>query len=149
MASLIIAYILWFFGGMLGVHHFYLRRDRHAFAMWMSAGGYFGLGWVRDMWRLPEYVKDANDDQQYLEKLAKQMRKNPKPPNGVVRHATTIMIADILGYLVIGALPKELILDYHLIDVPLISVINALLAPIAVAIGLFVCFNPILLIKLS
>ena len=29
-------------------------------------GGYFGAGWFRDLWRIPEYVKDANNDPSYL-----------------------------------------------------------------------------------
>ena len=24
--------------------------------------GYFGAGWFRDLWRIPEYVKDANNE---------------------------------------------------------------------------------------
>jgi DnaJ homolog subfamily C member 22 len=131
--SLLLTYIIWFFGGIFGLHHFYLNRDRHAFVMWMSFGGYFGCGWIRDLWRIPEYVKDANEDPEYLTKLVGLMKKHPKPPTGFVRHAATIIVADILGYLVIGAIPVE-ILPYGNVLLPYLC---ALLAPLAVAIGMY------------
>jgi len=56
----------------------YLRRDRHAFLMWSTAAGFFGLGLIRDVWRIPEYVKDANEDPTYMEKLRDVMRKKKK-----------------------------------------------------------------------
>ena len=34
----------------------------------------------RDLWRLPEYVKDANNEPNYLELLTEKMREMPKPP---------------------------------------------------------------------
>ena len=43
-------------------------------------GGYFGAGWFRDLWRIPEYVKDANNDPSYLSHLSNKMREMPKPP---------------------------------------------------------------------
>jgi hypothetical protein len=46
-------------------------------------GGYFGFGWFRDLWRIPEYVKDANDDPDYLRWLAEKMRDKKKPPFSV------------------------------------------------------------------
>lgn len=56
----------------------YLRRDRHAFLMWSTAAGFLGLGLIRDFWRIPEYVKDANEDPAYMEKLRDVMRKKKK-----------------------------------------------------------------------
>ena len=46
-------------------------------------GGYFGLGWTRDIWRIPEYVRDANDEPDHLRKLTEKMRKSDKPPFSV------------------------------------------------------------------
>ena len=43
-------------------------------------GGYFGAGWFRDIWRIPEYVKDVNNDESYLKALSDKMRDMPKPP---------------------------------------------------------------------
>lgn len=74
--SLCLAYLFWLIGGWFGLHHIYLRRDRHAFLIWSSGAGYLGLGLIRDLWRLPEYVKDANEEPVYMEELRKLMRKN-------------------------------------------------------------------------
>ena len=60
--NLFVAYLLWFLLGWLGVHHFYLRRNRQAFVWWATLGGIFGLGWLRDVVRLPEYVDAANKE---------------------------------------------------------------------------------------
>lgn len=128
--SLCVTYFLWLIGGYFGLHHFYLHRDRHAFISWMSFGCYFGAGWFRDLWRIPEYVRDANEDTEYLEELTFKMRKNKTPPSSTIRHCGTVIIADVLGYLVIGAIPVD-----HLPPNSL-PYISALLAPLGVAIGL-------------
>lgn len=107
--SLFITYLLWLFGGFFGLHHFYLNRDYHALLWWMFVGGYFGAGWLRDLWRIPEYVKDANEDPIYMAKLAEKISKNEKPPSGYFRYFGQMIVADTFGYLVAGAIPKELI----------------------------------------
>lgn len=38
--SVIVAYLLWLFGGMFGFHHIYLHRDRQAFVWWSTLGKY-------------------------------------------------------------------------------------------------------------
>ena len=38
----------------------------------------------RELWRIPEYVRDANDDDPaHLERLAEKMRDKKKPPFSV------------------------------------------------------------------
>jgi hypothetical protein len=82
--SLAVAYVLWATMGLLGVHHLYLRRDKHAF-LWASTLGVLGLGWLRDGWRLPEYVRDANDDPAFSAALTARMAAHPKgPPSSAV-----------------------------------------------------------------
>lgn len=128
--SLFMTYFLWLFGGWFGLHHFYLHRDRHAFVYWMTLGGYFGCGWLRDLWRIPEYVRDCNNDPEFIAQLGGEMRRNPKPPSNTVRHAATIIVADILGYLAVGAIPNEL-----LPNPDIAKYLSALIAPLAIAIG--------------
>ncbi|RWS30112.1 dnaJ subfamily C member 22-like protein [Leptotrombidium deliense] len=135
--SLFVTYLLWLFGGFFGLHQFYLRRDRHAFLMWMSCGGYFALGWIRDLWRIPEYVRDYNEDDAYLKELTRKMRKDKKPNSGIIRHSAAVIIADVLGYLVIGAIPDELIPNSDLYK----PYICALTVPFAVAIGVYTVGN--------
>jgi TM2 domain-containing membrane protein YozV len=76
--SVCVTYLLWLIGGWFGLHQIYLRRDRHAFLIWSSAAGYLGFGLLRDLWRIPEYVKDANEDPGYMEELIKNMKKKRK-----------------------------------------------------------------------
>ena len=56
-------------------------------------GGYFGAGWIRDLWRIPTYVKDANDDPEYLKNLAKQMNDKKRPPISVSKISITSITA--------------------------------------------------------
>lgn len=129
--SLCITYFLWLIGGWFGLHQLYLGRDRHAFVLWMSFGGYFGCGWIRDLFYIPRYVKDVNDDPEYLASLGNEMRRNKVPSSGFARNSAKVIIADILGYLVIGAIPTELLPESDL----LFRLLCATLAPFAVAVG--------------
>lgn len=40
--SVCLTYFFWFIGGWFGLHQLYLGRDRHAFLIWSTAGGYWG-----------------------------------------------------------------------------------------------------------
>lgn len=75
--SVLVAYLLWLFGGIFGVHHFYLRRDRHAFVWWTTLGG-FGIGWLGEIFKIPRYVRDANEDPKHMEELVGRMIRNKK-----------------------------------------------------------------------
>jgi DnaJ family protein C protein 22 len=50
---------------------------------WHFSGGYFGAGWIRDVWRIPAYVREANDDPFYLKDITEKMRTLKKPPFSV------------------------------------------------------------------
>ncbi|KAB7505066.1 DnaJ-like protein subfamily C member 22 [Armadillidium nasatum] len=112
--SIIIAYILLIFGGFAGLHLLYLRRDKQAFLYWCTFGGYFGLAPLRDFFRLSSYVKEANNDSQYVADLAQQMRKNKKPPLNVTRFVAKILIGNAWCYLFIAAVPDEKIYGFSL-----------------------------------
>lgn len=58
-----VAYLLWLTLGFIGAHHFYLGRDRQGFLWATTWGGIFGVGWLRDFWRIPAYVSEANEDE--------------------------------------------------------------------------------------
>lgn len=75
--SVFLTYVLWLFGGIFGCHHFYLRRDRHAFVWWTTLGG-FGVGWLGEVLRLPRYVRDANEDPKHMAELVRRMSSNKK-----------------------------------------------------------------------
>lgn len=75
--SVIVAYLLWILGGIFGAHHVYLRRDRHAFVWWTTLGGFL-IGWLGEVFRIPRYVRDANEDPKHMEEVAARMRKTNK-----------------------------------------------------------------------
>lgn len=75
----IIAYALWLFVGWFGLHHFYLGRDRQGLLWLTSFAGLLGLGWLRDFWKIPTYVKDANEEPGYMGMLGAEMRYYKKP----------------------------------------------------------------------
>lgn len=88
--SVCVTYFLWLIGGWCGLHQIYLRRDRHAFVIWSSAAGYLGFGLIRDLWRIPEYVKDANEEPVYMENLIKTMRKKEKVSTVIILKETRV-----------------------------------------------------------
>ncbi len=45
--SLLVAYLLWFFVGLLGIHRFYLGRWITG-TIWLVTGGLLGVGWFVD-----------------------------------------------------------------------------------------------------
>lgn len=75
--SLLITYLLWMFGGIFGLHHFYLKRDRHAFVWWTTLGGYV-VGWFIEVFMLPKYVRDVNGDPTEIKELISTIVRNKK-----------------------------------------------------------------------
>lgn len=133
--SLFIAYLCWFFGGLFGLHHFYLGRDKHAFITFATFGGYFTLGLIRDLWRMPEYVKDANNDLEYLKKFYAQVHQHQRPPAGFARQSGLMIMGNILSFLVQYAIPRELLEDYG------VFLLELILIPFASALGVWLVGN--------
>jgi len=105
--SLFLAYFYWLIGGVYGLHHIYLQRYKHAFLFLCTPGGYFGFGWFRDLWRLPEYVRDFNDDKDFLDELSVKMRKNTKPPFSWLRFVVMVLFANLFATLMLMAFPDK------------------------------------------
>ena len=83
--SIFWAYLLWLFGGLFGAHHVYLDKDDQAFVYISTFGGYIGFGWLRDIYRIPAYVADANDDPAFIEDFKRKVRANRKVNKYLVR----------------------------------------------------------------
>ena len=59
MADVCVAYILWFFFGLLGIHRFYLGRPLSGL-IYLFTAGLFGIGWLIDICLIPGMVEDYN-----------------------------------------------------------------------------------------
>lgn len=71
--NLIDAYLLWFPLGIIGLHHYYLRRPVWGIVYTLS-GGIFCIGWIVDAFRLPSLVRGTND-----RLLQEHLQKDPAP----------------------------------------------------------------------
>ena len=128
--SLFIAYFLWLFGGFFGLHHFYLRRDIHAFITWATLGG-FGFGWLADLFKLPAYVRDYNEDVDHIKELITKMRKNQKPPVTWYRRLASLIIATLFSLVLRAAIPVEYFEDESIY----LRMIFMFVLPFSVAVG--------------
>lgn len=54
-----LAYVLWFFLGVLGIHHFYLGKVGRGL-LWLLTAGLFGIGLLVDLFTLPAQVRAVN-----------------------------------------------------------------------------------------
>lgn len=63
--STVLTYFLWLTAGWFGLHHFYLRRDRHAFVWLWTLGGGCGIGWLIEFFHLHRYVRASNMEEKY------------------------------------------------------------------------------------
>jgi len=102
--SVPVAYILWFFLGILGVHQFYLRRNHHAFFLWATLGGIAGIGWLRDLFYIPTYVAAANESEEYMSELNELKSKKKVPDQGVCRWAASVALGYIFAILMYAVL---------------------------------------------
>jgi len=59
MKSLLLSYVLWFFGGLFGLHKFYLGRPLLGL-LYFFTGGLFMIGWIVDFFTLPRQVRITN-----------------------------------------------------------------------------------------
>ena len=135
MASVCVAYLLWLLGGWLGLHHFYLKRDKQAFVWWCLPGGYFGLGWVRDLWRIPEYVREANLESGWLLQQQEKMRVSATPPWKMARWGGMLVVGNMFGMLPAMAVPNKEELGVDL------SLVGTLLTPLGCAVGIWLVGN--------
>jgi TM2 domain-containing membrane protein YozV len=54
-----VSWILLTFGGLFGLHRFYLGRWKSGL-LWLVTGGLFGIGWAFDFLSMNEMVQEAN-----------------------------------------------------------------------------------------
>ncbi|KAF7988517.1 hypothetical protein HCN44_001090 [Aphidius gifuensis] len=134
LKSLFLTYVLWLFGGIFGAHHIYLERDFNAIIWLTTFGGYFGIGWLRDIYRIPTYVNDANDEPIFIEKFKTNIRQFKKPPFSTVRFLGQVAVSAFWGQLALWAVPEEEVHGFNLRYL-------LYLVPVFVALGVWIVGN--------
>ncbi|XP_076682060.1 TM2 and DnaJ domain-containing protein wurst [Andrena cerasifolii] len=128
------AYVFWLFGGLVGAHHVYLERDAHAFVYFSTFGGYLGLGWLRDVFRIPSYVADANENPRFINEFKQKVRTNRKPPFSAVRFAAECAVAYLWAELYRNAIPEDEVCGINFRYL-------LILTPFVIALGVWVVGN--------
>lgn len=105
--SVCVTYFLWLTGGWFGLHHLYLGNDLQAFVWWATLGGYFGMGWAGEIFKIPEIVREANEDPAYIAKFVAVLQTNKKPPFSTSRFLFGIMVGYLWAQLLMLAIPQE------------------------------------------
>ncbi len=59
MKETLVAYVLWLFFGIFGIHRFYLDRPASGL-LYMFTLGLLGIGWLVDLFYIPYMVEDCN-----------------------------------------------------------------------------------------
>ena len=54
-----VAYLLWFFLGLFGIHRFYTGHIASGI-IWLLTGALCGFGWIIDIFLIPGMVREAN-----------------------------------------------------------------------------------------
>lgn len=73
-------------------------------------GGYFLVGWSHDFFRMPELVRDANDDPKFIEKFKANIRKHQRPPFSTNKFLAQIMISYLWCQVFLMAIPDD---EFH------------------------------------
>lgn len=98
--KLMITYALWAMGGPLGLHHIYLGRDSHAL-LWILTIGGFGFGWLREFFRIPSYVSEANQKADG----GRVRRPTAAPPSvGLIRFTGQVCVGVYFGWVALISL---------------------------------------------
>ena len=56
-----VAYLLWLFLGLIGVHKFYVNRFGWGI-IYIFTGGLFVIGWIVDIFLIPSQVRRCNEE---------------------------------------------------------------------------------------
>ena len=104
----IVAYILWITLGWFGTHLFYLGKEHQGILWLTSFSGLFGIGWLRDMYRIPSYVKEANNDREFmLRRSFESRKKRPSVWSNNHRVVAQVLFGIFYRKLIFLSLPEE------------------------------------------
>lgn len=117
------SYLLLLFFGLIGGHHIYLQRFRHAFVCAATLGGGFGVGLFFDLFLLRGYVHQANS---IAKGWHKRFQPRGEPPIDFLKLMSSIFFSMFLCVVAISSMPA--FLEQNMASVGLASAL-------AVAIG--------------
>ena len=103
-------------------------------------------GWIGDIFRIPEYVAAANEEEPYLDRLTIEMRQSPKPPicSNIFRILWLFIVGNVFRSFVYMTLPGELPKLVFLLLIPIGNIIGFYLV---MNIGKIACdFKPCVII---
>ena len=120
-----IAFLLWLFGGLLGLHHFYLGRDKHGF-LWATTFGGFFIGWIKEFSKLATYTEEAN--------IGYPRRAGRRPLLWSKLHR-------LVGFILFGLFYRMLVVNAIPNDIQYYRYFLVLLGPIGVAFGTYMVSN--------
>ena len=130
----ILAYLLWLIMGFFGGHLFYLGRDNQGILWLTSFGGIFGIGWLRDFYKIPAYVRESNGEAGFLLELGNLMRQRKRPSIWANVHR-------IVGQVVFGYFYRCLVTYSFPVEHSAYSILVFLLAPLGSAFGTYMVSN--------
>eukprot|EP00049_Salpingoeca_infusionum_P024308 m.15584 g.15584 ORF g.15584 m.15584 type:complete len:407 (-) comp6673_c0_seq1:209-1429(-) len=126
--NVLVAYLLYFFGGALGWHHLYLDREAQA-SLWSVTGGGFGFGLLFDFFRIPSYVSEANIDDVF-----RDSRRHRNRCQNIIRTLPLLLgivvFVPFVRMIVLSALPhhpENMIISSRLLCVPLGALATSML----------------------
>ena len=112
----IVAYILWITLGWFGTHLFYLGKDHQGILWLTSFSGLFGIGWLRDIYRIPSYVKEANNDSEFTVRQSFESRKKrPSVWSNSHRVVAQVLFGIFYRKLIFLSLPEEYIEVWYIV----------------------------------
>lgn len=76
-------------------------------------GGYFGIGWISDLFYIPGMVRDANEDPRFIKEFNEKLFKHKKPPFSTNRFIGAILISYLWGQIILLAIPEMTIFDIN------------------------------------
>ncbi|XP_045179372.2 dnaJ homolog subfamily C member 22-like [Mercenaria mercenaria] len=135
MANLTVTYILWFCGGIFGLHHLYLNRPQHCFIWFVTWGGMV-IGWLSEVTQLKDYVEEANEGKDYKERMKVIKTHKPKPGFSLVVLGGQLMIGHQLGGLMINAVP-----EYYTVETWYGPYLSHILAAVGASVGVHLASN--------
>ena len=97
-------YLAWLCCGWSGLHHLLLQRDSQAF-LWLTTFGGFGLGLLRELWRIPSYVDEYNAEPYHMAVLRARAQRGGRPW-GVTRCVGQYLVGIWYGT-VLSCVPPE------------------------------------------